>query len=179
MDNLTQKRRVGVAGGFQNQLMGNNSSIPKVGEGATILHYTDRSAYEVVSVSEDNTKCTIRRMDTTFVGTGYGDEKYTYSSNEQNHTKDLEYDFKKGSWGEVYYTVEVIKSLFNKLSKEYDWDWRKHLPNGIDYDSIIEEKETNPFGTLKLVDGITKKYRNFNKVSIIFGFAEQYRDPSF
>ena len=33
-----QTRKIGVAGGFINQVMGNNTSIPKVGEGATILH---------------------------------------------------------------------------------------------------------------------------------------------
>ena len=41
---LKQKRKVGVAGGFINQMMGNNSTTPIVGEGATILHYSDRSA---------------------------------------------------------------------------------------------------------------------------------------
>ena len=32
-----QYRKVGVAGGFVNQMMGNNATEPKVGEGATEL----------------------------------------------------------------------------------------------------------------------------------------------
>jgi len=47
---LKQNRKIGVAGGFINQMMGNNSSIPVVGKGCTILHYSDRSAYEVIEV---------------------------------------------------------------------------------------------------------------------------------
>tara|TARA_R110000868_G_scaffold264933_1_gene523592 strand:- start:203 stop:745 length:543 start_codon:yes stop_codon:yes gene_type:complete len=180
MNNLTQKRRVGVAGGLMNQLMGNNSSIPKVGEGATILSYSDRSAYEVISVSEDNTKCTIRKMDTEFIGQGYGDEEYNYSSNEENETRDLEYNFKKGCWGSVYYTIEVIKSLKNKLYNEYGWDWIKHLPNGVNYESLINQEERyNRNKYLKLVDGITKEYKVFDEFSIIFGYMNHYQDPSF
>lgn len=33
--------------------MGNNQTIPVVGEGATSLHYSDRTCYEVIEVSED------------------------------------------------------------------------------------------------------------------------------
>lgn len=56
-----QKRSVGSAGGFFNQLMGNNASLPEVGKGATILHYSDRSAYEVLEVSDDKKDVVIRR----------------------------------------------------------------------------------------------------------------------
>src|SRR5690606_29571793 len=37
-----QKAKIGQAGSFVNQLMANNSSIPEVGKGATVLMYTDR-----------------------------------------------------------------------------------------------------------------------------------------
>lgn len=37
-----QKRKVGVLGGFINQMMGNNSTEPKVGEPCTILSYSDQ-----------------------------------------------------------------------------------------------------------------------------------------
>jgi hypothetical protein len=51
--NFKQRAKVGVAGSFFNQLMSNNQSIPEVGKGATEMHYTDRTCYEVVEVSED------------------------------------------------------------------------------------------------------------------------------
>jgi len=57
---FNQSRQIGVAGNFINQVMGNNCSVPVVGEGATILHYSDREAYEVIAVSDCGTKCTIR-----------------------------------------------------------------------------------------------------------------------
>ena len=44
--------KIGAAGGFFNQLMSHNSTVPVVGEGATILLYSDRHAYEVLAVDE-------------------------------------------------------------------------------------------------------------------------------
>jgi hypothetical protein len=32
---------------------------------------------------------------------------------------------------------------------------------------------------MKLVDGVTKLYKNTSPVSIIFGTMDEYRDPSF
>ena len=87
-----QSRKVGVAGGFINQMMGNNSTTPKVGEGATILMYSDRESYD-------------------------------------------------------------------------------HLYENPNADNFYNQK--------KLINGVTKQYKNFNKVSIIFGVMEQYRDPHF
>ena len=48
-----QSRKVGVAGGLINQIMGNNSTDPKVGEGATILKYY------FINYSKDLIKSTI------------------------------------------------------------------------------------------------------------------------
>ena len=106
----TQKRKVGVAGGFINQMMGNNSTLPVVGEGATILMYSDRHAYEVIEVSDDSSKCVIRTMDCKFEGESYGDERYSYPINEKNNTSTIEWSEKKQSGGRTYTTVSVQKS---------------------------------------------------------------------
>ena len=172
-----QSRKVGVAGSFQNQMMGNNSTTPKVGEGATILSYSDRKAYEVMKVSEDGLSCTIRAMECKFIGSVYGDERYTYHSNKNYHTIDLEWDLKKKCWVEVYYKVEIIKSLANKLYKKYGYGWSDFLP--VKYDDLIDGKSMGVYTKLKLVDGLTKMYKIKNKVSIIYGIMEEYRDPSF
>lgn len=179
---MKQSRKVGVAGGFINQMMGNNSTVPVLGEGATILHYSDRSAYEVIFVSNDSTKCTIRKMNAKFIGQSYGDERYEYSSDTEGSTIDLEWNDKKGSWGEVYYTTEVIKSLANRLEKQYGWGWMDYLPNGLTQDDLLDKKkrdENNYYNSFKFIEGVTKQYKNFNKVSVIFGVCEEYRDPSF
>lgn len=173
-----QFRKVGVAGGFFNQIMGNNYSEPVVGEGATILHYSDRSAYEVIEVSENGMSCKIRKMKTKFIGACYGDEKYKYISNPESPIITLEWNEKKRCWGSVYYKNDIIKSLRKNLCKQYGWDWIDYLPNGVKLKDI---QEVNQWGDInfKLVDGITKRYKVFNKLSIIFGIMEEYRDPHF
>ena len=174
-----QTRKVGVAGGFFNQLMGNNSSEPKVGEGATILMYSDRYPYEVIEVSEDGNSCVIRAMGTKYVGSGYGDESYEYFSVEDNPTKTLEWNEKKGCWGEVNYSVELIRSLSDKLWKEHGFDMWKNLPNGLTRKDIVIGEENGVYTQYKLIKGVTKQYKNFHKISIIFGRMDKYVDPSF
>ena len=173
-----QSRKVGVAGGFVNQMMGNNATSPEVGKGATILMYSDRHAYEVIEVSNGGNACVIRAMDCKFVGQCYGDEQYTYSSNESNHTYNLEWNEKKGQWGKVWESVEIIKSLAKKLENQYGFGWMEFLP--VPYRSLISDDTSNGMNTqLLLVDGVTKKYKNFSKVSVIFGVMEEYCDPTF
>lgn len=174
-----QRRKIGVAGSLQNQMMGNNATTPKVGEGATLLSYTDRSAYEVISVSDNGNSCVIRKMNCIFVGNGYGDERYEYKSDLDGITYDLEWNEKKGKWGKVVYTVDVIKALEKKLSEQYEYPLR-NLPGGLTYDDLKIEDDNARFGyRLKLVKGVTKEYKHFYPVSVIFGVMDQYRDPSF
>lgn len=169
-----QRTKVGVAGELINQLMGNNSTEPEVGKGATILLYSDRYAYEVISVSDDGNKCTIREMDAQFIGKCIGDERYEYSSNENGHTKDLEWNAKKSQWEEISYSVRLIKALSDRLFKEHGYKMWDHLPNGVNAKDLYEKD-----GTMKLVKGITKNYRSASKVSILFGKADKYIDPHF
>jgi len=174
-----QSRKVGVAGGFINQMMGNNATEPKVGEGATILHYSDREPYEVISVSEDGMSCVIRTMGYKFIGKSYGDERYEYFSDPNGYTTTLEWNEKKGCWGRVSYVIEPIKKLRKDLFNEFGYDWWNHLPNGVKYEDLIDGEPRGVHTKYKLVKGVTKEYKNFSKVSIIFGYAEKYRDPHF
>lgn len=175
-----QTRKIGVAGGFFNQLMGNNFTTPKVGEGATLLMYSDRDAYEVTWVSEDGLTCRIRPMDCTFIGSSYGDEIYTYKSDKSAEETLLEWNDNKSCWGKVYHTVQIQKSLLSKLIKEHGYDWTKNLPNGLTYDDLFDKVyEDNYYNKIKLIKGVTKEYKYFDKVSVIFGVMEKYRDPHF
>lgn len=180
--NITKKRQtraVGVAGGFINQVMGNNSTEPKVGEGATILMYSDREPYEVIEVAEDGMSCVIRSVNSTFVGSGYGDERYTYESDPEGYTLTLEWNEKKGTWGKVSRTIEIMKSLRERLFKQYGFGWENYLPNGVKFDDLIDGERRGLDTKYKFVKGITREYKNFSPVSIIFGRMEKYRDPSF
>jgi len=172
-----QTRKVGVAGGFINQMMGNNISVPVVGEGATILMYSDREAYEVISVNEDSSSCVIRSMDCKYVGSGYGDEQYTYSSNKEGRTQTITWNEKRQCWGQTWKEIEIFKALAKKLDKQYGYGWIDYLP--VPYDELIDGERLGVNTKLKLVEGVTKEYTNFYPVSIIFGVMEQYRDPSF
>ena len=189
MSNLTvnsvkrQSRKVGVAGGFINQMMGNNDTLPVVGEGATILMYSDREAHEVIEVSDNGMQCVIRKMDAKNIGTSYGDERYTYESNTENYTQTLEWSNKKQCWGSVGYSVEIIKSLWKKYDKQYGWGSTEILLKdcGIEsFQHLYEDPNAdNYYNKMMIIDGVTKEYKNFSKVSIIFGTMQQYRDPSF
>lgn len=176
-----QTRKVGVAGGFINQVMGNNATLPKVGEGATILHYSDRDAYEVIEVSENGLQCVIREMDCKFVGQYYGDERYTFSSNELNRIITLEWNAKKQCWGQVYSKIEIIKTLKNEYCKKYGYGWIDFLlsEKGLNYDDIVDGEKSGIMTKYKLIEGLTKEYKVFNKVSVIFGTMDKYRDPHF
>lgn len=172
-----QRRKVGVAGGFINQMMGNNISVPVVGEGATILSYSDRSAYEVISVDEDSSSCVIRSMNCKFVGSGYGDEQYTYSSDLDGGTMTITWSEKKQCWGQTGTTIEIIKALQKKMYDKHGFGWSDHL--GVPYLDLVDGEPMGVHTRLKLVKGVTKEYKNFWPVSIIFGVMQQYRDPSF
>ena len=172
-----QSRKVGVAGGFINQLMGNNSTLPKIGEGATLLSYSDRHAYEVISVNEDSSSCVIRTMNCKFVGESYGDERYTYTSNKNGNRMTVSWNEKRKCWGQTWKQIEIIKVLQKKLIKEYGYGWSDFLP--VPFKDLIDGEVDGMYTKLKLVKGVTKEYNKFHKVSIIFGVMEQYRDPSF
>lgn len=188
---FNQSRQIGVAGNFINQVMGNNCSVPVVGEGATILHYSDREAYEVIAVSDCGTKCTIRRMDYEYAGTesqrAAGDYNvFKHTSNENNSTKDLEYNAKKQQWESVGYEVKIVKALWNRLVKEYGWNAKDNLPDGHTFQSLSVnpdkqywDRDTQQFQELRVVKGITKNYKNTSAVSIMFGTMQTYIDPHF
>lgn len=178
-----QTRKVGVAGGFINQLMGNNTSEPVLGQGATILYYSDRAAYEVIEVSEDGMSCVIRAMDCKNVGKCYGDEQYEYKSNPNGVELNLEWNARKGCWGQIWYEVEIIKALRKKYEKEHGYDYMSILlkDHGLNsYDELYEDPEAdNLQNPQKIIKGLTKEYKNFRKISVIFGVMEEYRDPHF
>ena len=159
-----QTRKLGTGGSLTNQIMGNNDSLPKVGEGATILLYSDRNPYIVKAINSK--KVTLTALDKNL------------QEHEDSAEIEIEWNAKKESWMMVSYEVEIIKSLKKKLWKEFDYDWHKNLPKGITLESLIV---TDEFGTrrFKLVSGYTKEYKKTSPISIIFGKMEYYRDPCF
>lgn len=52
--------------------MSNNASLPVVGKGATQLHYSDRSCYEVIEVSKDGKTVILEYLEAKWDSTKQG-----------------------------------------------------------------------------------------------------------
>ena len=149
-------------GSFFNLMMGNNNTLPVVGEGATILHWTDRSAYEVIEVSKDYKDVVIQRYKAKRVD-NYGmsdSQSYEYKELEEQ-TKKLRY--RNGGWKEEIISYELC--------------------DGIDYDELTKEQQDSLISDdvwgWQFVAGITRQKKTYKKVNIIFGVKREYYDYSF
>ncbi len=184
MEALKQTREIGVAGGFFNQLMGNNQTVPKVGEGATHLMYSDRHAYEVISVDEENLSCVIdqykpKRIDKL----GMSDSQIYEYKELYGNPKTLVWRKKKGGcWCEhnkvVSVIPKVIKDLNSKSNKFSYWEQIREVYGQDVYDQVCGRTENGDW-KVNVVEGITKEYDSYHPISIIFGTKEEYYDFSF
>ena len=173
MANLIQKSKAGkTTGDLFNYLMGNNATLPEVGKGATILHWTDRSAYEVIEVSENKMECTIQRYDPERVdGLGISDSqeyKYEKLTEEKMHLV-----WRQGAWrakdSEIVFTKEFIAA-----HPECKWCLAEALT-----EEQRQEIYRGKVWPQKVVQGITRERKTYTKVSIIFGVKREYYDFSF
>lgn len=150
-------------GSFFNLMMGNNNTLPIVGEGATILHWTDRSAYEVISVSKDFKDVVIQRYAPRRL------DSYGMSDDQSYEYKDLTSEVRKlryrnGGWKEEMIRYELLDSInIDDLNEEQR-------------ESLIAEHYTMGWN---FVEGLTKAKKTYHKVNIIFGVKREYYDFSF
>jgi len=184
MKNLKQTRKVGTAGSFFNQLMGNNRTIPVVGKGATILHYSDRSAYEVLEVNEADLSCIIDRYDPERVDkNGMSDcQSYKYEKLHGNPQRLVWRKKQGGTWcfhtKEVRIIPKVLKELQSK-SLKYCYDSMIKDVYGQEMVDKIWQEDEDGYLVMQVVEGITKEYDRYDPVSIIFGVKQEYYDFSF
>lgn len=172
---FNQKAKVGVAGSFINQMMSNNDTIPKVGKGATKLHYTDRTCFEVIEVSAD---CKTARLEylkaelDQSLGGGHGHQNWVLKPTGSFITV----TWRQGAWRvvckEVVFTDEFVKDCETKGIK-FIGRWMRDNPELADkiYDGDVRPKN--------VVDGYTKEKTTYNKINIIFGIKDYYYDWSF
>lgn len=147
-------------GSLFNFMMGNNSTVPVVGEGATLIQWTDRSACEVISISEDGRTLQMEHLKAIRTDTnGMSDsQQYRYEPTGNLFTL----VWKQGAWRQactkIWLTEEALQmSNKERIEKCYD-------------------KET---GDPILVPGLTFEKKTFPKVNIIFGVKRAYHDYSF
>lgn len=169
-----QTRKIGVAGEFFNQIMGNNATEPKVGEGATMLHYSDRSPYRVIEVSEDGRTAKIEAMDAVFNGKaghaheGHQNWRYEPTGNITTIV------WRNGAWRIPYTEVRFLDSFLEGYERDNGERFYLYAQDEYFRSMVSDER-----GRLKVVDGVTKAHKKFQKISIIFGIMEKYHDWSF
>ena len=149
-----------TTGSFMNYLMGNNS--PEVGAGATILHGTNRSAYEVMSVSEDLKTVVVRQYNpkrTDNLGMSESQE-YSYLPEDLNPCEET-LVWKWGAWRKVSKKIMFTK----EYSKTIGPSWFK----SEDYQNCYDEN-----GNLKLIEGKTHVVTEYDKVNIIWGTRQAH-----
>lgn len=165
----TQKSPIGVAGSLMNQLMSNNSTLPVVGKGATIMHYSDRSVCEVIEVSEDGLtvkcECLNAIHDKTKEG-GIGHQNWIFEPTGNFFTL----IWRNGAWRRPCSQIVFEESYY----KEYE-----SQPYSIERWKEFIEPLFNGDTHLTLVPGKTKIKKSYPKVNILFGEKDYHYDWEF
>jgi hypothetical protein len=161
---MVQKQKVGGSGSFVNQMMGNNSTEPKAGEFATIMHYTDRSVVLVKEV-KPNGNVVLQRCRTE------ADRSKRLVEGHQDWihipVEGTEYTIKysRGKWREIFEYFELIMPV-RTLKAEFPEVFAELYPD-------------NSVQPVKEIAGFSKKKTSYQPISIIFGIADYYYDWSF
>ena len=148
-------------GSLANYLMGNNSTLPEIGKGATILHYTDRAACEVISISKDGRTVVLEGYNAIRTDkNGMSEEQeYLYKLNGNRFT----IVWRNGAWRQecqqIRLTEEALQMSYDNPIKRGIFDVETNLP--------------------KLIPGLTFIKKSYSKISIIFGVKQAYHDFSF
>jgi hypothetical protein len=161
---MRQKRR--LEGSFTNYLMGNNSSVPEAGKGATMLMYSDRYPSEVLEVSRDGKRCVIRAMNHKGIGKDMGHQDWNITPDPSAPKQTLVY--RNGAWRKECLMVVFNDDWYNSFAtREELWDAQKRL-------NVWDDR-----GELRVISGVTKVKRSYDKVNILFGVAEYHYDWEF
>lgn len=114
-------------GSFINMMMSSNSTLPQVGEGATILGWTDRHAYEVMSVSKDYRVVVIQQYQPERVDSlGMSDSQDYKYENLSGYNETVVW--KWGAWRKVYKRLDKteyskVNIIFGVKDEYYDYSF--------------------------------------------------------
>ena len=158
------------SGSLFNHLMSHNETVPKVGEGATELLYSDRHAYEVLEVDDKKKTAVLQRYNPKRIdGLGMSDSQaYEY---KEFQSEPFTIYYKWGSWKTKHRTVAFTKEARKKYG---------------DFGPAIHEvyKETggqynNNARIDTVIDGLTEEHTEWHNFNVIFGVKREYYDFSF
>jgi hypothetical protein len=174
MKSTAQHQRLSLknTGSFINLMMGNNSTLPAVGAGATILLYSDRHAYQVLWVSSDRQACEIARCKAKRTDQNGCSEMQEYDYSElYDWTTTL--IWKNDAWRQEIKTIEFVPAyykLFEQASSGL---------SGSEYMKVYKEyfaslRDEND--QLLFIEGKTKRKTSYSPVNILFRTQEEYYD---
>lgn len=155
-------------GSVMNHLMSGCPTPPVVNKGATMLHWTDRSPYDVVWVSDDQRKCLIRACDYRFDNTkegGMGHQNWIIESVETNTLHEL--NWKNGVWKQTYEERVFTKSA----EARYDALYADETMSPSERNDEIQKMHND--------ESNYRTIRRSKKINIIFGVRNYYYDWSF
>lgn len=166
----TQKRP--LRGSLQNSIMGNNSTLPVVGKGATIIRYTDRQVAEVISVTSDGKRAKLEyleaKRDKTKEG-GMGHQNWIFEPSGNF----FEIVWKWNSWRVVIEYVDFTEEYKQKCENQ-NTTYRKLLT-----EETFKEVYQNEVFPVRVVDGVTEKKIKYSKINILFGQKDYHYDWTF
>jgi hypothetical protein len=164
-------------GSMLNHLMSQTAKAPVVGEGGTFLLWTDRTAFEVLSVSESGKRVEIQRFNKKRLDSnGMTDSGQVYSYEKENlngHTETLV--FRHNAWRKEIKGVEFVRAYYAQFEQMAIEEGRQTARAKM-LAPLYENKE---FGLLALVEGKTREVVSYEKITLIFGVRETYHDYSF
>lgn len=165
----TQKLSRNV-GSFFNYLMSNNQSIPQVGKGATQMHYTDRTCYEVIEVSKDLKRVKLEYLETSAVkGIDLPTGHQAWELNPTGHY--IEVVYRHNAWRKKVKVVQFTDEFM-----------KKHSYHSYANFLTAEQREAvygNEVYPQNVVEGITEEVTEYLKINILFGVKDYYYDWSF
>lgn len=169
--NRKQTKKISSSGSFMNMMMGNNSTLPVVGEGATKLLYSDRLPYQVVEVSEDFKRVKLEEY------SAHADKSTDTQMGHQNWKlcgtgQFITVVWKWGAWREESEVIR-FKNTYRDLYPDV------HMLSTTLTDVQRQEIYQGEPYPQRVVEGITEKKKEYNKISILFGRMEYYYDWTF
>jgi hypothetical protein len=168
-----QTAKVGVSGSLINQMMSNNSTLPEVGKGATELHYSDRTCYEVVEVSSDGKTAKLEYLEAQWDKSkegGQGHQNWILKPTGSFITV----TWRNNAWRKIIKQVVFTKEFTEELNS-------KGIMSGANYlkannPELFEEIYQGDVFPQKIVDGYTKEKTTYDKIRILFGVKDYYYD---
>lgn len=153
-----------------NWMMSKNNTLPEVGKGATQLHWTDRTVFEVIEVSKDYKTVKLESLEAEWDKTrtgGVGHQNWIFKPTGHFTTVVWRNNAWRIKTKEIVFTEEFKKSATTfALAKSLTPEQYK----------AVYENEVWP---KNVVEGITRESYKYPQIKILFGCKDYYYDWQF